>query len=147
MVRPASLLSGLLGLVAPGLAAAIPAPAPQLQDAPPQLPTFVDRSDDWSCRSAAHPNPVVLLHGLFASEKLDLNVLEAWLRRRGFCTFAPLYGSYTPRLPVLGGLKPVTELSREVAAFIRQVHNRTGAARVDVVGHSEGGFLALYAPK
>jgi pimeloyl-ACP methyl ester carboxylesterase len=34
----------------------------------------------------------------------------------------------------------------EVAAFIREVWDKTGAEKVDLVGHSEGGVMALYVP-
>ncbi|OAQ81571.1 hypothetical protein PCL_02809 [Purpureocillium lilacinum] len=105
------------------------------------------RSNDFSCRSSSHPSPVVLLHGLGASEQIDLNFLEVWLRARGFCTFALTYGSYAPYVPILGGLKPIAESSLEIASFVREVQARTGAAKVDLVGHSEGGFQALYTPK
>ncbi|EQL00714.1 hypothetical protein G6O67_002428 [Ophiocordyceps sinensis] len=141
MVRLASMLGGFVALAA--VVAATPVPA-ELED---RAVATLGRSNDWSCKSTVHPNPVILLHGLFASEKLDLNFVEAWLRNKGFCTFAVLYGSFTPNLPILGGLKPVAESSLEVAAFIREVHNRTGAEKVDLVGHSEGGFQALYVPK
>lgn len=105
------------------------------------------RENDWSCKSTKHPNPVVLLHGLGASQDLDLNFMEAWLRPQGFCTFAITYGSYTPYLPVLGGLKSIEQSSQEIASFIKEVHQRTGASKIDIVGHSEGGFQALYVPK
>lgn len=141
MVRLASLLGGLVSLAT--VATATPVPA-ELES---RAVATLGRSDDWSCKSAVHPNPVILLHGLFASEKLDLNFVEVWLRKKGFCTFALLYGSFTPKLPILGGLKPVAESSLEVAAFIKEVHARTGAKKVDLVGHSEGGFQALYVPK
>ncbi|KJZ76581.1 hypothetical protein HIM_03917 [Hirsutella minnesotensis 3608] len=148
MVQLKSLVAGLLSIAS---VSATPFPDTQQQQEQEQaeiaaLASF-GRSDDWSCKSAKYPNPVILLHGLFASEKLDLNFVEVWLRKKGFCTFAPLYGSYTPKLPILGGLKPVAESSQEIAAFIKQVIQRTGAAKVDLVGHSEGGFQSLYVPK
>ncbi|KAM4059463.1 alpha/beta hydrolase fold domain-containing protein [Hirsutella rhossiliensis] len=156
MVRLASLLGGLVSLAAIVTATPVPAEletlaleAPELEPAELEARAVatLGRSNDWSCTSTVHPNPVILLHGLFASEKLDLNFVEAWLRNKGFCTFALLYGSSTPKLPILGGIKPVAESSLEVAAFIREVHNRTGADKVDIVGHSEGGFQGLYVTK
>ncbi|PHH93143.1 hypothetical protein CDD83_24 [Cordyceps sp. RAO-2017] len=151
----AAVLSGLAGL-----ATATPLPEEQqqqqdqgqgLQSAQEvqraQEEAALGRSNDWSCRSSKHPNPVVLVHALFGSDKIGLNFLEGWLRKRGFCTFAPFYGSYVPFLPVLGGLKPIAQSSAEVADFVREVRRRTGAAKVDLVGHSEGGFQSLYVPK
>ncbi|PNY26892.1 Uncharacterized protein TCAP_03180 [Tolypocladium capitatum] len=105
------------------------------------------RTNDWSCEGAHHANPVVLLHGLGGSEQIGLRSLETWLRVRGLCTFALTYGSYAPQLSILGGLKPIAESSQEIAAFVGEVHRRTGARKVDLVGHSEGAFQALYTPK
>src|SRR5205807_2223267 len=35
----------------------------------------------------------------------------------------------------------------EIAAYVDQVRATTGAAKVDLVGHSEGAFQSLYGPK
>lgn len=100
--------------------------------------------NNWFCRS--RHNPVIVLHGLFASRDLDLNFFETWLRPQGYCTFGLTYGTY-PILSTAGGVRPVDESAVEIANFIRQVLDNTGASRVDIVGHSEGGFQALYVPK
>ena len=103
--------------------------------------------NDATCRpGAAHPNPVVLLHGLGATYYEDINVLQGWLAARGYCTFAFTYGAYEG-FPQVGGLRDVDGSAREIAASIATVREETGAAQVDLVGHSEGGFLSLYVPK
>ena len=100
-----------------------------------------------SCRpTAAHPDPVLLLHGLGATYYEDINVLRSWLDARGYCTFAYTYGAY-PGFPVVGGLRDIDSSATEIAADVEQVHELTGAAKVDLVGHSEGGFQSLYVPK
>lgn len=101
--------------------------------------------NDFSCRSTKHPNPVIALHGLFFNRDLDLNFLEGWLRPQGYCTFSLTYGLY-PGIP-LGGIKPVNESALEIVDFIHEVLNKTGASKVDLVGHSEGGLQSLYIPK
>lgn len=103
--------------------------------------------NDASCRpSAAHPNPVVLLHGLGATYYEDLNVLQGWLAARGYCTFASTYGAYEG-FPLVGGLRDIGESATEIAASVEKVRQQTGAGKVDLVGHSEGGFQSLYVPK
>ncbi|KAG2413042.1 hypothetical protein HFD88_010601 [Aspergillus terreus] len=102
--------------------------------------------NDFSCRSTKHPNPVILHHGLGATWYEDLNILQGWLQSQGYCTFAQTYGEY-PAFPLVGGLKPIAESSAQVAAYIREVASKTGASKVDLVGHSEGAFQALYTPK
>ncbi|WP_410674901.1 esterase/lipase family protein [Amycolatopsis sp. cmx-4-68] len=104
-------------------------------------------NNDFACRpSAAHPNPVVLLHGTFATYYEDLNFLQADLAARGYCTFSLTYGAY-PQFPFVGGLAPVAESSLEIKDFVEKVRAATGAAKVDVVGHSEGGLQAIYLAK
>ncbi|RAK71291.1 esterase/lipase family protein [Aspergillus fijiensis CBS 313.89] len=102
--------------------------------------------NDFSCRSTTHPNPVVLLHGLGATFYEDLNYLQGWLQAQGYCTFAQTYGAYAG-FPFLGGLRSINESAGEIAAYIREVHAQTGAAKIDLVGHSEGAFQSLYVPK
>ncbi|OAA63169.1 DUF1338 domain protein [Cordyceps fumosorosea ARSEF 2679] len=101
-------------------------------------------TNDWDCRS--DKNPVIALHGLFAQRNFDLNFLEAWLRPRGYCTYGLTYGAH-PLLPTLGGVRLVAESSQEIVDLIDEVLARTGAPKVDLVGHSEGGLQALYVPK
>lgn len=102
--------------------------------------------NDFSCRSTENPNPVVLLHGLGATYYEDLNYLEAWLQIQGHCTFSITYGAYDG-FPFVGGLKPINESAQQIASFIREVQTKTGADKVDIVGHSEGAFQSLYVPK
>jgi pimeloyl-ACP methyl ester carboxylesterase len=103
--------------------------------------------NDWSCRpSAAHPNPVVLLHGLGGNGPGNFSALGPYLASAGFCAYAPTYGEALPGVPV-GGITPIPQSATEISAFIGQVLAATGAAQVDLVGHSEGAFQALYGPK
>ncbi|KAJ9193921.1 hypothetical protein DTO166G4_5853 [Paecilomyces variotii] len=102
--------------------------------------------NDFSCRSTEYPNPVVLLHGLGATYYEDLNYLEAWLQIQGHCTFSITYGAYDG-FPFVGGLKPINESAQEIASFIQEVQTKTGADKINLVGHSEGAFQSLYVPK
>ncbi|MDT8911360.1 alpha/beta fold hydrolase [Amycolatopsis sp. PS_44_ISF1] len=104
-------------------------------------------NNDPSCRpSAAHPHPVVFLHGLGATYYEDLNFMQAAVAAKGYCTFSRTYGAY-PGFPVVGGLRPIADSAAEIKAFIGQVLAETGASQVDLVGHSEGGLQSLYVTK
>ena len=103
--------------------------------------------NDSSCRpSAAHPDPVLLLHGLGGNGPGNFAFLGPTLAAAGYCVFAPTYGEEAPPIPV-GGLVHIDQSAHEIAADIDQIRASTGAAKVDVVGHSEGGFQSLYVPK
>lgn len=103
--------------------------------------------NDWTCRpSAAHPHPVVLLHGLGGNGPGNYSYLGPVIAGAGYCAFSPTYGQADPNIPV-GGTVSVTKSAPEIAAFIARVRTTTGAAKVDIVGHSEGGFHSLYGPK
>ncbi|MEZ0064727.1 triacylglycerol esterase/lipase EstA (alpha/beta hydrolase family) [Streptacidiphilus sp. MAP12-20] len=103
--------------------------------------------NDWSCHpSAAHPEPVLLLHGLGGNGPGNFATLGPELALAGYCVYAPTYGEAVPGIPV-GGLVPIEQSSKEIAGVIDQVLTSTGAGKVDVVGHSEGGFQSLYIPK
>ncbi|MER5890288.1 alpha/beta fold hydrolase [Streptomyces sp. NPDC001941] len=135
-------------LSATGLALALAVGlVPSAQAASPSASRGAGGINDFGCRpSAAHPEPVVLLHGTFATWYEDLNFLQADLAARGYCTFADTYGEY-PEFPLVGGLRPVAESNVEIKEYVERVRAATGAARVSVVGHSEGGLQALYLAK
>ncbi|KAL2823832.1 secreted lipase [Aspergillus cavernicola] len=102
--------------------------------------------NDFSCTRTNHTNPVIFLHGLGATFYEDLNFLQYWLQNQGYCTYASTYGDY-PGFPLVGGLKPIAKSATEIADYIREVKEQTGAEKIDLVGHSEGAFQALYVPK
>ncbi|MGV9313637.1 esterase/lipase family protein [Streptomyces sp. NPDC003691] len=100
--------------------------------------------NDWSCRpSAAHPEPVVLVHGLGANGTVNFLTLAPALRAAGYCVFSPTYGR-TVLGGLSGGLAPMAESAAEIGAFVDRVRTTTGAQKVDVVGHSEGTTVPAY---
>ncbi|KAI9903587.1 hypothetical protein N3K66_000116 [Trichothecium roseum] len=106
-------------------------------------PLFGAPEDDFTCRSAH--NPVVLLHGLSANRDVGLSGLVRHLSDLGFCAYSPTYGAHA-LAPWVGGLRSMPDSAADLADYIRAVRDRTGSDKVDVVGHSEGGVMALYVP-
>ena len=82
--------------------------------------------------SAPHPVPVVFVHG-FLGDPSNFAVLHRFLHRQGVRNFATF--SYGPRIDYQ---RIVPQLHDRIADLRRA----TGAARVDVVGHSLGGLVA-----
>ena len=101
--------------------------------------------NDWTCRpSAQHPRPVVLLHGLGTNAEQNWAIHGPGIAKAGYCVFSLTYGA----TPVgMGGNATVEASAQEIAAFVDRVLAATGSERVDLVGHSLGGFLSLYVTK
>lgn len=101
-------------------------------------------ANDFSCRpSAEHPRPVILVHGTLANAPDSWNALAPLLKNNGYCVFALNYGG-PPILGVSFGLADIAASAAELAAYVDQVLAATGAAKVDIVGHSQGGLMPRY---
>jgi triacylglycerol esterase/lipase EstA (alpha/beta hydrolase family) len=100
--------------------------------------------NDFSCRpSAQHPRPVVLVHGTFADGADNWLVLAPYLEARGYCVFSLDYGML-PGETLIGGLGPIGDSARQLSEFTDRVLAATHAAKVDIVGHSQGGMMPRY---
>jgi triacylglycerol esterase/lipase EstA (alpha/beta hydrolase family) len=100
-------------------------------------------ANDFSCRpSAAHPFPVVLVHGTFANAS-SFAAISPRLARAGFCVFALNYGCQALG-PVVCATGPIEESATQLSAFVDRVLAATGASKVDLVGHSQGGMMPRY---
>jgi triacylglycerol esterase/lipase EstA (alpha/beta hydrolase family) len=101
-----------------------------------------------SCRpSSAHPDPIVLIHGLGSTGQENWSYVGPYLASAGYCAFSFTYGATSPLGPGVGGIGPIPQSAQQVSDFASRVLAETGAAKVDLVGHSEGAFLSLYVPK
>ncbi|MER6332499.1 alpha/beta fold hydrolase [Streptomyces sp. NPDC001034] len=100
--------------------------------------------NDYSCKpSTAHPRPVVLVHGTLGNSVDNWLGLAPYLEARGYCVFSLDYGRL-PGVPVFFGLGPIDQSAAQLATFVDQVRSATGAAKVDLVGHSQGGMMPRY---
>nr|WP_067698809.1 alpha/beta fold hydrolase [Nocardia jejuensis] len=107
-------------------------------------------SNDWSCKpSAAHPDPVVLLHGTAGSRQTNWGLYAPLLANEGYCVYALTYGQLDVPWPLseLAGMRTIQSSAAEVATFVDRVLASTGAAKVDLVGHSQGNVVGQYFVK
>jgi triacylglycerol esterase/lipase EstA (alpha/beta hydrolase family) len=103
-------------------------------------------ANNWSCKpSAAHPRPVILVHGTFADMADSWQALAPLLYDNGYCVFALNYGSYggSGQLGIYG-TGDIAQSAEQLAGFVTQVLGATGASKVDLVGHSQGGMMPRY---
>ncbi|CAL9322405.1 alpha/beta fold hydrolase [Streptomyces olindensis] len=97
--------------------------------------------NDYSCKpSAAHPRPVVLVHGTLGNSVDNWLGLAPYLKVRGYCVFSLDYGQ-VEGVPFFHGLGPVEKSAAQLRDFVDKVLAATGAAETDLVGHSQGGMM------
>jgi triacylglycerol esterase/lipase EstA (alpha/beta hydrolase family) len=138
LVIATAALSGGIMLSAPANAADAIDAAKAL--AAPGLPG----ANNWSCKpSAAHPRPVVLVHGTFANGTVNWLSDAPILASRGYCVFALTYGAKAD-VPVLRAIAPVADSAAQLSTFVTGVLAATGTSQVDIVGHSQGGMMPRY---
>ena len=108
-------------------------------------------ANDPTCRpSAAHPYPVVLAHGTLENMAYNWYTLSPLLRNLGYCVFALNYGQEPGRVAGFpgslppGGTGDIPTAAGQLAAFVDHVLAETGAAKVDIVGHSQGAMMPRY---
>jgi len=93
--------------------------------------------NDWSCTpTSAHPTPVVIVHGTFGDSMSLLGRLSSSLKRAGYCVFALDYGNRATG--------PIEQSAAQLKTFVGRVLSATGAAKVSMVGHSQGGMMPRY---
>jgi triacylglycerol esterase/lipase EstA (alpha/beta hydrolase family) len=88
---------------------------------------------------------VVLVHGLGADMSENWQYMSPQLAAKGYCVFALTYGldprGTIPPFDRMGGVVPMEQSAQQLATFVNQVLTTTGAAQVDIVGHSEGSLM------
>lgn len=101
-------------------------------------------ANDWSCKpSAAHPEPVVLVHGTFENMNDNWGGASPLLANNGYCVFAFNYGGSSADASIQG-VGAVEDGAKTLSTFVDAVLAATGAKKVDLVGHSQGGMMPRY---
>jgi triacylglycerol esterase/lipase EstA (alpha/beta hydrolase family) len=93
--------------------------------------------------SAAHPYPVILTEGTFASMYNSFGAISPDLVNNGYCVYAFNYGQTIP----LSGFYAMGNIASSAAQLSTEVNNvlsETGASKVDIVGWSQGGMMPRY---
>ncbi len=103
-------------------------------------------ANNWSCKpSAAHPRPVILVHGTFGDMSDSWQALSPLLYDQGYCVFALNYGAYAASGVIgIDGIGDIPTSAGQLSRFVNHVLGSTGASQVDIVGHSQGGMMPRY---
>ncbi|MFD9391600.1 esterase/lipase family protein [Streptomyces sp. NPDC060000] len=140
-------LGPLAALLLAATAATVPATAAHADSAATETATATASASGWNdygCKpSAAHPRPVVLVHGTFGNSIDNWLALAPYLTVRGYCVFSVDYGQLQG-VPLFNGLGPIDKSAAQLSAFVDKVLAATGAAEADLVGHSQGGMMPRY---
>ena len=78
----------------------------------------------------------MIVHGTFGDSQNLLQRLTWSIHSAGYCVFALDYGNRATG--------PIEKSAAELKAFIDKVLTATGAAKVSMVGHSQGGMMPRY---
>jgi triacylglycerol esterase/lipase EstA (alpha/beta hydrolase family) len=101
-------------------------------------------ANNWSCQlTAAHPYPVVLVHGTFANMDDNWQAASPLLANHGYCVYAFNYGGTSSSSPIQG-TGDIATSAGQLGSFVNTVLAATGASKVDLVGHSQGGMMPRY---
>jgi triacylglycerol lipase len=114
-----------------------PASADPMYQSPGASPSG---ANDFTCKpTTAHPYPVVLVHGTFGDMTVTWNAMAPALKDAGYCVFALDYGHR--------GTDAIEHSATELGTFVDRVLQATGASKVSLVGHSQGGMMPRYYMK
>ena len=100
-------------------------------------------ANDFACKpTAAHPRPEVLVHGTVENAYDNWAELSPQLKAQGYCVFALNFGDTFPAgLNPFKGIGDIPTSAGQLKSYVDSVLAATGASKVDMVGHSQGGMM------
>ena len=113
-------------------------------------------TNDWNCKpSAEHPLPVVLVHGTWSNAYNAFSFMSQPIKDAGFCTYTFNYGRSNlleggglgSILPGVNGTGYIQDSAKQLSTFVDRVLTTTGAPKVDLVAHSQGGSMSNWYTK
>jgi triacylglycerol esterase/lipase EstA (alpha/beta hydrolase family) len=130
-------LAAALACCALAVAPAV-APAADVSDLLPAVSP--PGANDFTCKpTAEHPAPVVLVHGTFEGALDNWATASPKVKAAGYCVFALEYGDR--------GTGDIAASAGQLARFVDAVLAATGARKVSLLGHSQGGMMPRYYVK
>ena len=151
--RRSAMTAGVLAMVIT-LTTGVPPAAAQLSEAG-EASQFLSSALVWnwyaspsganaSCHpTTAHPYPVVLSEGTFASMYNSFGAIAPDLVNSGYCVYAFNYGQ-TIDPSMFNAMGKIPKSAGQLSRFVNQVLSETGASKVDIVGWSQGGMMPRY---
>jgi triacylglycerol esterase/lipase EstA (alpha/beta hydrolase family) len=110
----------------------------------PDVPAAGSHYVNWSsaapaaaCHSSNHPDPVVLVPGTYTSQADDFAAVSPLLADNGYCVYTANFGA--PAGDPIQTFGDIPTSATELATVVTKVLAATGASKVDLVGHSQGG--------
>jgi triacylglycerol esterase/lipase EstA (alpha/beta hydrolase family) len=97
-------------------------------------------ANDGCKPTAAHPYPVILVNGTFANQDDNWQAASPLLANHGYCVFTFNYGG----TGIITSTGDIATSAAELGTEVSQVLAETGASKVDLVGHSQGGMMPRY---
>jgi triacylglycerol esterase/lipase EstA (alpha/beta hydrolase family) len=132
-IELAAALAGCALAVAPAVA-----PAADVSDLLPAVSP--PGANDFTCKpTPEHPAPVVLVHGTFEGALDNWATASPKVKAAGYCVFALEYGDR--------GTGDIAASAGQLARFVDAVLGATGARKVSLLGHSQGGMMPRYYVK